>query len=89
MTGHTIRDQVNNLNELGTEELDRWIKMHVLRVEATVPDFVTKRRRRRLAPRAYELTKDVALDAIAILQAGLDRDLPGTIGLTFYGMEEM
>lgn len=46
-----LREEVKALNELGTEELDRWIKMHVLRVEPSCPDFVTKRKRRRLAPR--------------------------------------
>lgn len=89
MSDHTIKDQVNNLNALDTEELGRWIKMHVLRVSAEVPDLVTKRKRRHVAPRAVEVTKDDARVLIEILQHGLDRDLPGTITFTLYGREEL
>lgn len=89
MTGHTIKDQVNNLNDSGEEELGRWVKLRVERVSATVPEIITKRRRRHLAPRAVEFTKEQARETIKILQEGLDRDLPGTIGITFYGHEEL
>lgn len=85
----TLQQQINDLNELGTEELGRWIKMHVLRVSATVPDIVTKRKRRHIAPRAVEVTKEDARELIQILQRGLERDLPGTIGFTLYGKEEL
>ena len=63
--------------------------MHVLRVSASVPEIVTKRHRRHGAPRAYEVTKDVARELIEILQHGLDADLPGTIRFTLYGREEL
>lgn len=89
MPDHTIKDQVNALNELDTEELGRWIKMHVLRVSAGVPELATRRKRRHIAPRAIELTKEDARETIKILQEGLDRNLPGTIGITFYGREEL
>lgn len=84
-----IRREVNDLNDLGTEELGRWIRMHVLRVSPPVPDIITKRKRRFVAPRAVEVTKDDARALIEILQNGLDRDLPGTIGFTLYGREEL
>ena len=89
MPGHTIAAQVSNLNDQDTEELGRWIRMHVLRVSPSVPDIITRRKRRFIAPRAVEVTKDDAQALIEILQAGLDRDLPGTIGFTLYGREEL
>lgn len=85
----SIQQEVNDLNESGTEELGRWIRLHVERVSAEIPDFVTKRRRRHVAPRAIEFTKERAREVIAILQEGLDKDLPGTIGITLYGREEL
>lgn len=91
MPNHTIKDQVNNLNDQNqkAEELGRWIRMHVLRVSASVPDIVTKRKRRHIAPRAVEVTKNDARVLIEILQHGLDADLPGAIGFTLYGREEL
>lgn len=84
-----INQEVNNLNELDTEELGRWIRMHVLRVSAEVPEIITKRRRRHVAPRVVEVTKQDARTLIEILQHGLDKDLPGTITFTLYGREEL
>lgn len=89
MPDHTIADQVNNLNELDTEQLGRWIKMHVLRVSAEVPEISTKHKRRHVAPRAVELTRQDAQTLIEILQHGLDRGLPGTISFVLYGREEL
>ena len=89
MSSRTIREEVNDLNALNPEELGRWIKMHVLRVSAEVPEVVTTRRRRHIAPRAVELTKDDARMLIEILQHGLDRNLPGTISFVLYGREEL
>lgn len=63
--------------------------MHVLRVSAEVPEIITKRRRRHVAPRVVEVTKQDAQTLIEILQHGLDRDMPGTITFTLYGREEL
>ena len=89
MSEHTIRDQVNAANALDTEELGRWIKMHVLRVSAELPEVVTTRKRRHIAPRVVEMTKEDAKALIQILQHGLDRNLPGTISFVLYGREEL
>lgn len=86
----SLQKQVNDINDLGTEELGRWIKMNVLRVSAEIPaDLVTKRKRRHIAPRAVEVTRQDAQTLIEILQHGLDRNLPGTISFVLYGREEL
>lgn len=85
-----LQQEIDALNDMSTEEeLGRWIKLHVFRVSADVPEFVTKRRRRHIAPRFVELTKEDARTLIDILQHGLDRNLPGTISFTLYGKEEL
>jgi len=90
MSDPSLQQQVDEINDLGTEELGRWIKMHVLRVSAEVPtELVTKRKRRHIAPRAVEVTKEDARALIEILQHGLDWDLPGTITFVLYGREEL
>lgn len=90
MSDHTIKDQVNKLNEQAAEELGRWIRLHVSRVGEEIPaDLVTKRRRRAEAPRAVEVSLQDAQTLIDILQAGLDRKLPGTISFVLYGYEEL
>jgi len=88
-SSRTIREEVNDLNAMDTEEMGRWIKLHVLRVSAEIPEVVVTRRRRHIAPRAVELTKEDARVLIEILQHGLERNLPGTISFTLYGREEL
>jgi hypothetical protein len=86
----SVQTSVNALNDLDTLELGRWIKMHVMRVGAEIPvELVTTRKRRHIAPRAVEVTKEDAQTLIKILQHGLDRNLPGTITFVLYGREEL
>lgn len=90
MPDDTIKNQVRNLSEQTTEELGRWIRLYVSRVGEEIPvDLVTMRRHRHIAPRAVEVSRLDAQKLINILQAGLDRELPGTISFVLYGQEEI
>jgi len=85
----SIHKEVAAVNAVDTGEHGRLIRLHVQKVSATIPETVLVRRRRHVAPRIIELTKQDARTVIEILQHGLDLDLPGTISFMLYGREEL
>lgn len=89
MKEDSIQRQVKAINDNDTGELGRLIKLTVQRFSADIPEVVITRRRRHIAPRVIEMTRQDATELRDYLTKCLKDEIPGTISYLLFGREEL